>query len=38
MSQKTEFELAYEGNLGALKIKLAEEPKFATTKDTVDSY
>eukprot|EP00795_Rhopilema_esculentum_P009500 gene9500-17237_t len=34
MSQKTEFELAYEGNLGALKIKFAGEPKLATTKDT----
>lgn len=35
MVESTEFALSYEGNLGALKLKVAEKPSLAAAKDSV---
>ena len=35
MTEVNEFSLAYEGKLGLLKLKIAQDSKLSVTKDTV---
>lgn len=38
MGEERETSLAYEGNLGALKLKVAQDAKIATAKDAVTFF